>query len=265
MHTTVSDGVWKREELFDYLREGGFEAFSITDHDAIDAYPVPVDLVERCIPGIEVDTKCNGVTARLLCYGIRTPDAPLLQRLRAQRAARKVRMEEIIAQLRRRGVDISLHDVERQADAAASLGRPHLARALVERGVVATVQEAFDRLIADEGDAYVSLDRLESAEAIRLAHESKAIVSIAHPTRLKSAASLDALREAGADAMEVVHPTADEALRSELSGYAEPHGLLETGGSDFHAPSPGYAPGISYQSSVFERFITNLTGRRYLL
>jgi 3',5'-nucleoside bisphosphate phosphatase len=244
MHTTVSDGVWTPAQLFDFIREAGLTAFSVSDHDTMEAYPVPADLSDRCIPGIEVDTKCNGVTAHLLCYGITDFEAPLLAHLRAQREGRKTRMQEMVFGLQSRGIAIEMGDVERQAGSAASLGRPHLARALVERGVVSTVQEAFDRYIADDRDGYVALDRLDSADAIRMAHESGAVVSVAHPARLKEPASLDVLREAGVDGVEVIHPSADEALRAEFEAYANRYGLLVTGGSDFHAPAPGYAPGV---------------------
>jgi 3',5'-nucleoside bisphosphate phosphatase len=255
LHTTISDGVWKPAELFDFIRSNDFSAFSITDHDTMDVYPVPEDLRAKCVPGMEVDTKCEGVTAHLLCYGITAPDAPLLVHLRTQREARKVRMLEMVSELQRRGIAIAIEDVERQAGTAASLGRPHLARALVERGAVATVQEAFDRYIADDRDAYVSLDRLDSPQAIRLAHESGAVVSIAHPARLKAPASLDRLREAGADAVEVVHPTADDAMRTQLVEYARQHGLMVTGGSDFHAPDNGYRPGVQFESLLLDRFL----------
>jgi 3',5'-nucleoside bisphosphate phosphatase len=255
MHTTVSDGVWPPSQLFDFIRSAGIETFSVTDHDTMEAYPVPEDLAAACVPGMEVDTKCEGVTAHILCYGITSADAPLLDYLRRQRAARRVRMEEMVDGLQRRGIAIEMSDVERQAGSAASLGRPHLARALVDRGAVATVQEAFDRYIADDRDAYVSLDRLDSAQAIALAKESGAIISIAHPARLKAPASLDLLREAGADAIEVVHPTADETLRAQLIDYAERYGMMVTAGSDFHSPDKDYHPGVRFESPLLERFL----------
>lgn len=258
-HTTVSDGVWPPTQLFDFIRTAGIEMFSVTDHDTMGVYPVPEDLAPRCIPGMEVDTKCEGVTAHLLTYGITSANAPLLDYLRRQRAARRERMEEMVASLQRRGIAIEMSDVERQAGTASSLGRPHLARALVERGAVTTVQEAFDLYIADDRDNYVSLDRLDSAQAIALAHESGAIVSIAHPARLKAPASIDLLREAGADAIEVVHPSADETLRTQLLEYAERYGMMVTAGSDFHAPDKDYHPGVHFESPLLDRFIERVT------
>jgi predicted metal-dependent phosphoesterase TrpH len=258
MHTTVSDGVWTPARLFEHIRARGMELFSITDHDTMDVYPVPGDMRAACVPGMEVDTKCNGVTAHLLVYGIRSKDAPLLLHLRGQREARKARMQEMVTSLQTQGMAITMNDVERQAGSAASVGRPHLARALVERGIVSTVQEAFDRYISDEGDAYVALARLESRDAIALAHESAAIVSIAHPARFKAPATIDVLREAGADAIEAVHPSADAAFESQIRSYAHKYGLLVTGGSDFHAPAPGYEPGVTLSERDVDRFVEKI-------
>lgn len=229
--------------MFAFLRESGIETFSITDHDTMDVYPLPDDLAAKSIPGMEVDTKCEGATSHLLVYGIHSKTAPLLERLRAQREARRGRMEAIVEKLRSSGIGVTMADVEAQAGAAQSLGRPHLARALVALGVVPDVQTAFDRYIADDKDGFVSLDRLDSADAIQLAHESGAIVSVAHPKRLKEPRLLEVLRSEGIDGVEVVHPSADAAGEQEYRDYAVRHGLLVTGGTDFHAPSPGYQPG----------------------
>lgn len=252
LHTTVSDGVWTPAQLLDCIRERGVDFFSITDHDAMAGYPLPFDLGERCVPGMEVDTKCDGQTAHLLVYGIASPDAPLLQRLCAQRIARRERMCAMVERLRLLGVRISMAEVELQAGTAASLGRPHLARALLAIGAVASVQEAFDRYIADDREQFVALERLESREAIVLSHASGAIVSIAHPCRLKSAAMLDTLRAMGADAVEIIHPTTDAAMQRELLDYAQRYDLLGTGGSDFHAPG-NVLPGVELDIERYER------------
>ncbi len=242
--------------MFAFLRESGIEMFSITDHDTMDIYPLPEDLAAKSVTGMEVDTKCEGATSHLLVYGIRTASAPLLRRLQAQRKARRGRMEAIVEKLQKAGIGVTMADVEAQAGAAQSLGRPHLARALVTLGIVPDVQTAFDRYIADDKDGFVSLERLDSAEAITLAHESGAVVSVAHPKRLKEPRLLDVLRSEGADGIEVVHPSADDTARLEFHKYAAEHGMLVTGGTDFHAPSPGYRPGItSLNSDDVSRFL----------
>jgi 3',5'-nucleoside bisphosphate phosphatase len=255
MHTTISDGIWTPQELFRHVREAQIRVASVTDHDTMDIYPIPSDLCGRIVTGMEVDTKCEGVTAHLLVYGITSQQAPLLEHLRSQRAARRVRMEEMVERLHGLGVDIAMRDVEAQAGSAASLGRPHLARALVVRGVVNDVKEAFTRYLADDQDGYVALDRLDARDAIALAHESGALVSIAHPCRLRDPRLIDTLRMQGADGIEVIHPSADASARAELAQYANHHGLVITGGSDFHSPATDALPGIWFEETLLERFL----------
>jgi hypothetical protein len=162
-------------------------------------------------------------------------------------------MHEMVARLRSNGLRITVEDVRKEAGNASSLGRPHLARALVRNGEVGSVQEAFDRYLADDRDGFVGLDRLQSAQAIELAHESEALVVVAHPLRLREKTALDELRALGADGVEVIHPTADAAATSDLTDYALRNGLLVTGGSDFHAPSPSHQPGIELAPEHVQR------------
>jgi predicted metal-dependent phosphoesterase TrpH len=255
MHTTTSDGVWTPDELVRYAQDAELQVVSVTDHDTMGAYPLPGDIRARIVPGMEVDTKCNGITAHLLVYGITSPTAPLLEHLRAQREARFGRMEAMVERLRGSGIQIDMSHVKAEAGSAASLGRPHLARALVKLGVVRDTNEAFARYIADDRDGYVSLDRLEAKDAIDLAHASGAIVSVAHPARLRDPGALEELRRAGADGVEVVHPSADAGMRTILTEYAHAHNLLITGGSDFHSPDTDAAPGVRLDEAVVERFL----------
>jgi 3',5'-nucleoside bisphosphate phosphatase len=110
--------------------------------------------------------------------------------------------------------------------------------------VASSVNEAFELYLGEGCEAYVALERLEAAEAIDLAHASNAVVSVAHPMRLHDSSTLDELHQLGADGVEVIHPSADAGARRELAEYATRHGLLVTGGSDFHGPSPDYGLGI---------------------
>lgn len=243
LHTTMSDGVWTPERLFSEIRERGLQFFSITDHDTIDAYPVPEDLRERCIPGMEVDSHHAGHTVHLLAYGI-FADSPLLQALAAQRADRLRRMQGMVERLNVLGLAIAIDDVVAQANSAASLGRPHLARALLAKGHVTSVQEAFDRYIADDGDGYVALERLTSREIIDLVHRSGGVAVIAHPMRLRDPAHIEELIELGVDGVEVIHPTASAQDEQRLRAIAAQHDLIVTGGTDFHAPVAGRPIGV---------------------
>lgn len=247
----MSDGVWTPERMFDEIRARGLQYFSITDHDCIDAYPVPDDLRDRCIPGLEVDSHHGGHTIHILAYGIDDPDCELLQALRAQRERRVGRMEAMVDRLRSLDVDITMDDVKAQITGASSMGRPHLARALVAKGIVATVQEAFDRYLADEGDGFVALDRLTSAEIIAMIHRCGGLAVVAHPMRLRDPAHLEELCDLGVDGVEVVHPSADTDAQGMLCEFAEKRGLLTTAGTDFHAPSGGSTIGVQFVTAAY--------------
>lgn len=250
LHTTKSDGVWTPERLFAEIRDRALPFFSITDHDCVDAYPVPEDLRDRCIPGLEVDSHHGGHTVHLLAYGVDDKQSPLLRALTAQRQDRRRRMESMVARLNTLEIAIEIDDVIAQATGTTSLGRPHLAHALVARGHVQTVQEAFDRYIADDGDGYVALERLTSARIIELIHESGGIVVIAHPMRLRDVTHLEQLHGLGVDGIEVIHPTADAAAERMLRDFAAERGLLVTGGSDFHAPAAKRSIGVELGDSI---------------
>lgn len=237
LHTTKSDGVFKPDRLFDEVRSRELAAFSVTDHDCMDAYPVPADLRDRCIPGIEIDCELNGHTVHLLTYGIEDTNCTLLRTLASQRERRLVRMQAMLDRLGKLNIDVSIGEVLDEAKNASSIGRPHLARVLVSKRHVATVQEAFDRYLCEEEAGFVPLARLQSSEIIALAHEAGGVLVAAHPLRLNAINDLETLCEFGLDGVEIIHPTAAAADEAMLSGFARAHNLLVTGGTDFHAPS----------------------------
>ena len=263
LHTTCSDGVWSPQRLYHEVRARRLELFSVTDHDGVDAYPVPDDLAARCVPGLEVDTEQGGHTAHLLAYGISDPSCPLLTKLVAQRNERRLRMQAMVDRLNALGVRLRMESVTAQVNGNGALGRPHLARALVEQGVVSSMQEAFDRYLADGEACYVQLARLKSEQVIDLVHESGGVAVVAHPKRLQSAHQLVELCELGADGIEVVHPSAAPADQGALYEFADGRELLTTGGSDFHSPdSATGAPfiGVSFPRDRLERFLERVAG-----
>ena len=262
MHTTCSDGVWSPQRLFDEIRERRLEAFCVSDHDNLNAYPLPPNIAERSIPGLEVDSHHGGHTAHLLAYGVSDNRSPLLLALGHQRNARLERMDRMVLRCNELGLDVTMKDVRAHAKGAESLGRPHLARALVERGLVSTVQEAFDRYLADEGEGYIPLDRLTADRAIELIHDSGGVAIIAHPKRLRAPEHLFELIDAGVDGIEVVHPTADAEDEARYSSIARERGLLITGGSDFHGPAPGRRIGIELAPEDVRAVRDAVEGRR---
>jgi 3',5'-nucleoside bisphosphate phosphatase len=249
LHTTCSDGVWTPARLFEEIRARELEAFCVSDHDNLDAYPLPSDLESRAFAGLEVDAHYGGHSAHILAYGVRDRASPLLSVLAKQREARLARMEAMVERCNALGLDVSMRDVRAQATGASSLGRPHLARALVEKKLATSVQDAFDRYLADEGEGYVALERLGASEAIALIRRSGGVAVVAHPKRLRAPEHLEALIGLGVDGIEILHPTADEHDTAVFETLARERGLLVTGGTDFHAPVPGRSLGVELPES----------------
>ena len=255
MHTTCSDGAWPKERIFDEIRAKHLELFCITDHDTIAAYPVPDDLASRCVPGLEVDTEHAGHTVHLLAYGVTSDDTPLLIALRKQREEREVRMRAIVERMNGLGVDVSYDDVKTQVKGGSSVGRPHLARALLAKGIVSNIQEAFDKYLADGEKGFVKLKRLTSGDIIDLIHRSGGICVIAHPSRLREPQHLEEIYKLGADGVEVVHPTATPDDEQRLYAFADERGIVATGGSDFHAPETHPPIGVRFDKDRIDRFL----------
>ena len=255
MHTTCSDGAWPKAKIFDEIRAKNLELFSITDHDSIAAYPVPDDLAPRCVPGLEVDTEHAGHTVHLLAYGVTDDASPLLAALKKQRDEREVRMKAIVERMNGLGVNVSYADVLAQVKGGSSVGRPHLARALLAKGIVTNIQEAFDKYLADGEKGFVKLKRLTSGEIIDLIHQSGGISVIAHPKRLREPQHLEEIYQLGADGVEVVHPTATPDDEQMLYAFADERGIVTTGGSDFHAPETHPPLGVHFAKDRVDRFL----------
>ncbi|HUY11148.1 MAG TPA: PHP domain-containing protein [Candidatus Dormibacteraeota bacterium] len=252
LHTTCSDGVLSPQQLFEEVRRRELRAFCVSDHDTVEAYPVPHDLAEFIIPGLEVDSQHDGHTVHILAYGIDDPATPLLRSLSEQRLRRHNRMEQMIHRCCELGLDVDIAEVITQARGVKNLGRPHLARVLVAKGYVQSVQEAFDRYLADEASGFVALDRGSSQQTIGWIHRSGGVAIVAHPLRLRRSEHLTELVELGIDGIEVEHPTASPQMRLELENFARERKLLITGGTDFHAPN-GRDIGVEFDEEAIER------------
>lgn len=246
LHTSKSDGVFEPARLFDEIRDRGLLLFSVTDHDCLDAYPVPADLAAKLIPGLEVDSEHAGHTVHVLAYGVQDKQSPLLRALAAQRSDRHARMQTMVQRLCELGFHVTMDDVFRNAPGATSLGRPHLARALVNLGHATSVSDAFERFLADDAPGYSALRRLTARQIIDLIHESGGVAIVAHPMRLRAASHLEELIELGVDGIEVTHPTASIDDERNLRMLARENDLLVTGGTDFHAPVPGRPIGVDF-------------------
>ena len=186
------------------------------------------------VPGVELSCAYAGVDVHILAYAFDPVDDTIEERLRHFRDARATRGRRMVDRLRSLGYDITPERVEQLA-AGGSVGRPHVARALVERGFVTTVAEAFDRLIGTGKPGYVEKERFAIPEAISLIRSAGGLTSIAHPTLYPGGERIvPELLDAGIDGVEVFHPDVNDAARETYSNIARFRGKMLTGGSDDH-------------------------------
>jgi predicted metal-dependent phosphoesterase TrpH len=241
-HSTASDGTDTPAELVRNAAAAGLDVVGLTDHDttrghaeATAALPDGLTLVS----GAELSCRIDGVSLHLLAY-LFDPDEPeLLSERELVRDDRVPRARAMVTKLRELGVPVEWDQVARIAG-EGSIGRPHIASALVELGVVPTVSDAFTpEWIADGGRAYVTRHELDPFTAIRLVKAAGGVTVFAHPLAVKRGrtvpeTAIAELAAAGLDGIEVDHMDHDEPSRARLRGLAADLGLLTTGSSDYH-------------------------------
>ncbi|MFC9651415.1 PHP domain-containing protein [Streptomyces sp. NPDC056937] len=244
-HSTASDGTDTPAELVRNAAAAGLDVVALTDHDttrghaeAIAALPA-LDRDLTLVTGAELSCRLDGISLHMLAY-LFDPDEPeLLAERELVRDDRVPRARTMVRKLQELGVPITWEQVARVAG-DASLGRPHIATALVELGVVETVSDAFTReWLADGGRAYAEKHELDPFEAIRMVKAAGGVTVFAHPLAAKRGrvvpeSAIVRFAEAGLDGIEVDHMDHDEPTRARLRGLAAELGLLPTGSSDYH-------------------------------
>ena len=193
------------------------------------------------IPGVEISTWAD-VDLHLLAYGVPTGPSAVSGLLDGARSARRHRAERMVERLAELGKPITLESVLAQAGVGA-IGRPHVARALLAAGHVATNREAFDKYLGDGKPACVEKPRIDPAEAIARIHAAGGVAVAAHPVIYGGPAFYDFLVEADLDGVEVKHPLHGRKAEKVFDEYARSHGLVRTGGSDFHGRGSGIEVG----------------------
>ncbi|MFC4607967.1 PHP domain-containing protein [Streptomyces maoxianensis] len=241
-HSTASDGTDTPAELVLGAAAAGLDVVALTDHDttrghaeAIAALPEGLTLVT----GAELSCRIDGVSLHLLAYLFDEDEPELLRERELVRDDRVPRAQAMVVKLQELGVPIEWHQVARIAG-EGSVGRPHIATALVELGVVPSVSDAFTpQWIADGGRAHITKHELDPFKAIRLVKAAGGVTVFAHPLAVKRGktvpeAAVADLAVYGLDGIEVDHMDHDEATRAHLRGLAADLGLLATGSSDYH-------------------------------
>lgn len=248
-HTTASDGTLTPVELLEHVRAAGVDLWSVTDHDTVAAYG-DLDAVDglELVPGVELSAAWAGRGVHIVGLNIDLASTDLDATLKRQRAARDRRAMIIAERLARRGLDIDL-DVLRRDAGADSIGRPHFARALVDSGQVKDVKTAFRRHLGagKPGDVKTEWPDLETVVAAVRAAGGTAV--LAHPgkyrlTRTRLRCLADDFKAAGGAAIELVCGPQERGLADRLEDLARACGFSVSLGSDFHAPLAWSRPGV---------------------
>ncbi len=240
IHTTASDGAWEPAEVVHGARSGGLHAISITDHDTVAAVAAAqaagVEAGVTVIAGSELSSTREGRELHILGYGMALDDADLLARGERARARRRERMAEMVDRVRAQGIEVDMESVERVAGDGGMIGRPHLARAMVEAEQVANVDEAFDRYIGNYHEAYVSTDLGSPEEAIEVILGAGGVPVWAHPPTDLVESLTPKLADAGLRGLEAYRSNHRPSKIRRYRDLAKAHGLVVSGGSDWHNP-----------------------------
>lgn len=237
-HSTASDGELGPSEVVRFARQLGLTTLALTDHDTTDgvaeAQQAGAELGLEVIPGIEINSEGEHGDAHILGYFVDPSEPRLQEQLEAIRDARVGRAKGMLKKLGEMGMPLEWKRVMAIAGDAVSIARPHVARAMVEAGYVASTQEAFDKYISNDGPAYVNRLRLTMSEAIGLIHGAGGVAVIGHPAHSRLVHLIPQLVQAGLDGIEVYYPLHTPEQQAELLEMAAHYNLVVTGGSDFH-------------------------------
>ena len=263
-HTTASDGQHTPEELLALAATAGVTTLAVTDHDTVSGLAAASEAARargiRLVPGIELSAFVFRKEVHILGHFIQ-PGNPELSRFSDKlRHERQVRMEQMVQKMRGLGFPVSMADVLGIAK-DAHLGRPHLARVLVERGWCLDTKEAFDRFLGDGKPAFVDRFRLTAEDAIRLIRDAGGTATLAHPAVSKvEEFEVTQLKNAGLAGLEVEHSDQNAQIRERLLGIAARLDLIPTAGSDFHGEK--VAPGRKIGTAAMDpRSFEALRGR----
>jgi predicted metal-dependent phosphoesterase TrpH len=240
-HSTASDGILAPERVVETAKRRGLTAIALTDHDTIDGLAAAREAGERLgvrvIAATELSAFLDGHEVHLLALHLSRLDA-LEHRLRELRAQRHSRGQKIVEKLNALGVAVTFEEVLQQS-AGGAVGRPHVARALMARGVVHDFHEAFARYLGGSGAAYVPKEILSLEDAISIAHEAGGLAIWAHPGDAGRRERMEPLIAAGLDGVEIRHPSHSREDVKRLEALCTFFDLLPSGGSDWHGSEEG--------------------------
>lgn len=237
-HTIYSDGSYTPRELVDRAVAAGISILAISDHDNLGAIP-EVDGYARergiaLVAAAELSCQFEGIDIHVLAYGVELDHGDLQRRLESFRESRDRRGERMVEKLGENGIAISIERV-REIAGGGALGRPHVAKALVEAGAVTSIEHAFREYLRQGRSGWVDKQRFAIEEAVDLVRRAGGLTSIAHPSLYPDHRRIvPRLLDLGIDGIEVMHPDVGGDDRHHYKRLAAGRGKITTGGSDDH-------------------------------
>jgi predicted metal-dependent phosphoesterase TrpH len=249
IHSTASDGTQTPAEIVREASDRGLFAIAIADHDTVGGVAPAIEAARgleaeggsrqplAMIPAVELSAEQGRHEAHILGYFIDVTAGPLLEKLGAVRQARVERAQETVRKLQAAGVRIAWEDVTAGLDDLTSIGRPHVAAALVRTGACKEPQEAFVRYLKRDRPAFVPRYKMTVAEAIETVRAAGGIPVLAHPGLIGSDGFVGYAIELGVEGLEAYHTDHSPSTTERFIKLAEEAGLLVTGGTDSHGPA----------------------------
>jgi 3',5'-nucleoside bisphosphate phosphatase len=238
IHTTCSDGVFTPKQILEKVTNFEMDVFSITDHDNIDGFLEVKDCMPEngpeLIPGVEISSNHNDKDVHILAYFFDPDNAELKKMLGNIHTGRFQRAEQILERLQKININISMERIRELAGGNDLIGRPHIARAIIEAGLCRNTQDVFDKFLGEDCPGFVPKPAPSSEEVIKLIKETGGVSVLAHPYTLRSDEILYELIELGIDGMEVFYAKHNAFNTKFFNEVAITNKLIRTGGTDFH-------------------------------
>ena len=258
IHSRFSDGTKQPDELLRLAADRGLSTISITDHDTVEGIDLAMQAGRatgvEVISGLEISVRHKDTPLHILGYGFDWHDSYLLESLNRLQNERVQRNEGIVEKLAGYGIDVTLDEITRQSGIGQA-GRPHIARIMVNKGYVNSLEEAFEKYLRRGAGAYVARKVFHAEEAISVIHQAGGVSVLAHPVNINTDMNtvsflVSQLKELGLDGLEVYYPTHSSKARDALSQIARKYTMIITGGSDYHGeirPNTALAGGKNFR------------------
>ncbi len=239
LHSTASDGRLSPADIVRHAAEHGVSVIAITDHDSINGIAPALEAAKafpqlKVIPGVEINTDVPQGEVHVLGYFIDYTNRELQAVLEGLRDSRLERAQRMIAKLKNLGVHVDWERVRKIAG-VGSVGRPHIAQAMLERGYITSVKEAFDKYISRGGLAYVEREKVTPVEAVEMVLKANGLPVMGHPLTISNPETMVIeLKAAGLVGIEAYYSGYTDDEIGKLVSLADKYGLITTGGSDYH-------------------------------